>query len=97
MPLIVENDDLPVQLVRFSPGKALNSFFRQCVGFYELQKLMLGAAYDLCQTFRPKDGLYRKPSEAKHFYPAIVTFTPTAMCTNFLGRNPIIMLTRIEL
>jgi hypothetical protein len=41
MPLIIENNDLPVQLVRFSPGKALNSFLRSNVSVYELQKLMI--------------------------------------------------------
>jgi hypothetical protein len=34
-----------------------------------------GAAYDLCQAFGWKHGLYRKPTEAKKFYVAIAIFT----------------------
>jgi Mn2+/Fe2+ NRAMP family transporter len=58
------------------------------VGFLAIPIMTTGAAYDLCQTFRWKDGLHRKPSEAKLFYTAIAIFTLIAMCINFIGINP---------
>jgi Mn2+/Fe2+ NRAMP family transporter len=58
------------------------------VGFLAVPVMTTGAAYDLCQAFRWKHGLYTKPSEAKRFYAAIVTFTLVAMGINFIGLNP---------
>jgi len=47
-----------------------------------------GAAYDLCQSFGWKHGLYRKPAEAKKFYVAIAIFTLIGIGLNFFGNNP---------
>jgi Mn2+/Fe2+ NRAMP family transporter len=45
------------------------------VGFLAVPVMTTGAAYDLCQAFGWKHGLYRKPTEAKKFYVAIAIFT----------------------
>lgn len=58
------------------------------VGFLAVPVMTTGAAYDLCQTFGWKHGLYQKPPEAKRFYLAISAFTLIAMGMNFLGINP---------
>ena len=58
------------------------------VGFLAVPVMTTGAAYDLCQAFRWKHGLYAKPSEAKIFYAAIVVFTLIALGMNFFGINP---------
>ncbi|HEY1374384.1 MAG TPA: Nramp family divalent metal transporter [Candidatus Binatia bacterium] len=58
------------------------------VGFLAVPVMTTGAAYDLCQSFGWKQGLYTKPAEAKIFYAAIVVFSAIAMAVNFLGINP---------
>jgi NRAMP (natural resistance-associated macrophage protein)-like metal ion transporter len=58
------------------------------VGFLAVPIMTTGAAYDLCQAFRWKDGLHAKPSEAKIFYVATVVFTIIAIGINFIGLNP---------
>ncbi len=46
-------------------------------------------AYDLYQSTGWKNGLYRKPAEAKKFYIAIAIFTFIGIGLNFFGINPI--------
>ncbi|HLH01282.1 MAG TPA: divalent metal cation transporter [Bryobacteraceae bacterium] len=58
------------------------------VGFLAVPVMTTGAAYDLCQSFGWKHGLYRKPREAKRFYIAISIFTLIAIALNFFGINP---------
>lgn len=58
------------------------------VGFLAVPVMTTGAAYDLCQSFGWKHGLYRKPQDAKKFYIAITVFTSMAMSINFMGFNP---------
>jgi Mn2+/Fe2+ NRAMP family transporter len=58
------------------------------VGFLAVPVMTTGAAYDVCQSFGWKHGLYRKPREAKRFYATIAVFTFIAMGMNFLGINP---------
>jgi len=58
------------------------------VGFLAVPVMTTGAAYDLCQSFGWKHGLYRKPAEAKKFYVAIAIFTLIAIGLNFFGINP---------
>jgi NRAMP (natural resistance-associated macrophage protein)-like metal ion transporter len=58
------------------------------VGFLAVPVMTTGAAYDLCQSFGWKHGLYRKPREAKKFYRAIAVFTLAAIGMNFFGINP---------
>jgi Mn2+/Fe2+ NRAMP family transporter len=58
------------------------------VGFLAVPVMTTGAAYDLCQSFGWKHGLYRKPAEAKKFYIAIAVFTLIAIGLNFFGINP---------
>lgn len=58
------------------------------VGFLAVPVMTTGAAYDLCQSFGWKHGLYRKPVEAKKFYIAIAVFTLIAIGINFFGINP---------
>lgn len=59
------------------------------VGFLAVPVMTTGAAYDLCQSIGWKNGLYRKPAEAKKFYAAIVGFTTIGIGLNFVGMNPI--------
>jgi NRAMP (natural resistance-associated macrophage protein)-like metal ion transporter len=58
------------------------------VGFLAVPVMTTGAAYDLCQSFGWRHGLYRKPGEAKKFYVAIAFFTAVAIGINFFGINP---------
>jgi NRAMP (natural resistance-associated macrophage protein)-like metal ion transporter len=58
------------------------------VGFLAVPIMTTGAAYDLCQSFGWKDGLHKRPSEAKLFYAAIIVCTLIAMGVNFVGMNP---------
>jgi Mn2+/Fe2+ NRAMP family transporter len=58
------------------------------VGFLAVPVMTTGAAYDLCQSFGWKHGLYRKPKEAKKFYVAIAIFTLIGIGLNFFGINP---------
>jgi Mn2+/Fe2+ NRAMP family transporter len=58
------------------------------VGFLAVPVMTTGAAYDVCQSFGWKHGLYRKPGEAKKFYAAIAFFTVIAIGLNFFGINP---------
>jgi NRAMP (natural resistance-associated macrophage protein)-like metal ion transporter len=58
------------------------------VGFLAVPVMTTGAAYDLCQSFGWKHGLYRKPSDAKKFYIAIMVFTLIAIGLNYFGINP---------
>lgn len=58
------------------------------VGCLAVPVMTTGAAYDLCQSTGWKNGLYRKPAEAKKFYTAIAIFTFIAIGLNFLGINP---------
>ena len=58
------------------------------VGFLAVPVMTTGAAYDLCQSFGWKHGLYRKPADAKRFYIAIAAFTFIAIGLNYFGINP---------
>jgi NRAMP (natural resistance-associated macrophage protein)-like metal ion transporter len=58
------------------------------VGFLAVPVMTTGAAYDLCQSFGWKHGLYRKPADAKRFYIAISVFTLLGVALNFIGLNP---------
>ena len=58
------------------------------VGFLAVPVMTTGAAYDLCQSLGWKNGLYRKPGEAKGFYVATAIFTFMAIGLNFFGINP---------
>jgi len=58
------------------------------VGFLAVPVMTTGAAYDVAQSFQWKNGLHKKPGEARAFYAAIVVFTLIAMGLNFLGINP---------
>ena len=58
------------------------------VGFLAVPVMTTGAAYDLCQSTGWKNGLYRRPAEAKKFYVAIAIFTFIAIGLNFFGINP---------
>lgn len=58
------------------------------VGFLAVPVMTTGAAYDLCQSFGWKHGLYRKPGEARRFYIAIAIFTLVGIGLNFFGINP---------
>ena len=59
------------------------------VGFLAVPVMTTGAAYDLCQSIGWKNGLYRKPGEAKEFYTAVAAFTVIGIAINFCGINPI--------
>jgi Mn2+/Fe2+ NRAMP family transporter len=58
------------------------------VGFLAVPVMTTGGAYDLTQALGWRQGLHRKPSEARQFYAAIVVLTLLAMGMNFLGINP---------
>ncbi|MBV8632546.1 MAG: divalent metal cation transporter [Silvibacterium sp.] len=58
------------------------------VGFLAVPVMTTGAAYDVAQSLNWKNGLHRKPGEARAFYAAIVVFTLLAMGLNFLRINP---------
>ncbi len=58
------------------------------VGFLALPVMTTGGAYDLAQAFGWRDGLHRRPREARRFYAAMTIFTLLAMGMNFLGVNP---------
>jgi NRAMP (natural resistance-associated macrophage protein)-like metal ion transporter len=58
------------------------------VGFLAIPVMTGGAAYDLCQTAGWKNGLNKRPAQAKRFYLAIAGFTVLGMGMNFLGFNP---------
>ncbi len=58
------------------------------VGCLAVPVMTTGAAYDLCQSTGWRNGLYRKPAEAKKFYVAIAIFTFIAIGLNFFGINP---------
>jgi NRAMP (natural resistance-associated macrophage protein)-like metal ion transporter len=58
------------------------------VGFLAIPVMTTGAAYDVSQALGWKNGLYRKPGEAKRFYGTIAIITAIATALNFLGINP---------
>jgi len=58
------------------------------VGFLAIPVMTTGAAYDVSQSFGWKNGLYRKPAEAKKFYVTIAIITAISTALNFLGINP---------
>jgi NRAMP (natural resistance-associated macrophage protein)-like metal ion transporter len=58
------------------------------VGLLAIPVMTTGAAYDLSQAFGWRQGLHRRPSEAKRFYAAITCFMLLAMGMNFFGINP---------
>jgi len=58
------------------------------VGFLAVPVMTTGGAYDLAQALGWRQGLHRKPSEAKRFYAALTAFMLVAMAMNFLGVNP---------
>lgn len=58
------------------------------VGFLAVPVMTTGGAYDMAQAVGWRQGLHRKPSEAKGFYGAMTVFTLVAMGMNFLGINP---------
>jgi Mn2+/Fe2+ NRAMP family transporter len=55
------------------------------VGFLAIPVMTTGAAYDVSQSFGWKNGLYRKPAEARKFYVMIAIFTAIAVALNFGG------------
>jgi Mn2+/Fe2+ NRAMP family transporter len=57
-------------------------------GFLAVPVMTAGAAYDFCQTFGWKHGLYATPSQAPRFYATIAAFTLAALGLNFVGINP---------
>jgi len=79
------------QALRPLPGDAAGVLFTLGVigvGFLAVPVMTTGAAYDLCQSTGWKNGLYRKPAEAKKFYITIAIFTFIAVGLNFFGINP---------
>jgi len=58
------------------------------VGLLAVPVMTTGAAYDLSQALGWKQGLNKRPSEAKRFYAAITCFVLAAMGMNFFGINP---------
>jgi Mn2+/Fe2+ NRAMP family transporter len=58
------------------------------VGLLAVPVMTTGAAYDLSQALGWKQGLNKRPSEAKRFYAAITCFMLVAMGMNFFGINP---------
>ena len=58
------------------------------VGFLAIPVMTTGAAYDVSQSLGWKNGLYRKPADAKAFYVTIAIVTAFATALNFLGINP---------
>jgi Mn2+/Fe2+ NRAMP family transporter len=62
------------------------------VGFLAVPIMTAGAAYDVAQSMGWKNGLGKKPGEAKGFYLSITFFTLLGMCLNFFGFNPMKML-----
>lgn len=58
------------------------------VGFLAVPVMTTGGAYDLAQALGWRQGLHRKPSEAKRFYAALTAFMLVAMAMNFFGVNP---------
>ncbi len=79
------------QALRPLAGNAAGVLFAMgviAVGFLAVPVMTTGAAYDLCQSFGWKHGLYRKPRDAKKFYVAIAFFTLVGIGINFFGINP---------
>jgi len=58
------------------------------VGFLAIPVMSTGSAYDVSQSLGWRNGLYRKPGQAKRFYGLITIFTLAAMGLNFFGINP---------
>ncbi|MFL5576031.1 MAG: Nramp family divalent metal transporter [Gemmatimonadaceae bacterium] len=58
------------------------------VGFLAVPVMTTGGAYDLAQALGWRQGLHRRPGEAKKFYAAITVFTLLAMGMNYFGVNP---------
>jgi len=58
------------------------------IGFLAIPVMTTGAAYDVCQSFRCKNGLHLKWRESKVFYGVIVAVMVVAAGFNFLGVNP---------
>lgn len=58
------------------------------VGFLAIPVMTTGAAYDVCQSFRCRNGLHLKWSEGKVFYGVIMAVMIAAAGMNFLGINP---------
>jgi NRAMP (natural resistance-associated macrophage protein)-like metal ion transporter len=57
-------------------------------GFLAVPVLTGSASYAVCEAFRWKQGLDRKPHEAPSFYALIVGSSLLGMLINFLGVNP---------
>jgi NRAMP (natural resistance-associated macrophage protein)-like metal ion transporter len=58
------------------------------VGLLAVPVMTTGAAYDLSQALGWKQGLHKRPREARRFYAAITFFMLIAMAMNFFGINP---------
>jgi NRAMP (natural resistance-associated macrophage protein)-like metal ion transporter len=58
-------------------------------GFLAVPVLTGSSAYAVAETFGWKEGLSRKPRDARGFYAVIVAGTAVGMLFNFLGINPI--------
>jgi NRAMP (natural resistance-associated macrophage protein)-like metal ion transporter len=58
------------------------------VGFLAIPVMTTGAAYDVCQSFRCRNGLHLKWRDGKIFYGVIAGVMAAAAGMNFLGINP---------
>ena len=58
------------------------------VGFLAIPVMTTGAAYDVCQSFRLRNGLDYRFRDAKAFYATIVGVMIAATSMNFIGINP---------
>jgi NRAMP (natural resistance-associated macrophage protein)-like metal ion transporter len=77
-----------LQPIAGSAASALFAIGIVGVGFLAVPVMTTGGAYDLAQALGWRQGLHRKPAEAKRFYAALTVFTLVAMSMNFLGVNP---------
>jgi Mn2+/Fe2+ NRAMP family transporter len=58
------------------------------VGFLAVPIMTIGAAFDVCQSFGLRHGLYAEPRQAKSFYGMLILFTAGAIALNFFGIRP---------
>jgi NRAMP (natural resistance-associated macrophage protein)-like metal ion transporter len=87
----VESAAQAAEALRPLAGAAASALFALGVvgvGFLAVPVMTTGGAYDLSQALGWRQGLHRRPAEAKRFYGAITGFTLIAMGLNFFGVNP---------
>jgi Mn2+/Fe2+ NRAMP family transporter len=58
------------------------------VGFLAIPVMTTGAAYDVCQSFKLRNGLDLKLGEGKAFYGSIAAVMAGAILINLIGINP---------